>query len=221
MTTKQYQISVDWPSIHAAATAVDIARRGAPNGLRVGATDPFGGTYFGPWYERAGLVGLISIARAADALVDRAWEIMRTARETVALLAAERAEDARLGDWACVLPSGEIRRGRWGSHRGARWMATRHGGRVVRLADPMLGLARKRDYVDQLRSVVVFLVAVHDLRVLLRDVGVIAYDPNAQIGGVSERGLMVQGLRWLDGQPSDDGVVPLDEAYAILDRAAA
>lgn len=62
---------------------------------RTGLCDAFGGSYFGPWYEKRGLAGLVSIYRALQIITDDAWHVIHQGSQRVKEAEQERIEDGR------------------------------------------------------------------------------------------------------------------------------
>lgn len=73
-------VSIDWPAIHAAAAAVDRARRAKEITIgHSGITDVFGGAYSPTHFEALGLMGLVKLVHASDAIAKHAWTVIHGA----------------------------------------------------------------------------------------------------------------------------------------------
>lgn len=205
-------LTVDWPSIHAAAHLCDAARYGTTIG-RVGAIDVFGGSYIASDYERRGLAGLVAIARAADALADQAWLIVHSGSRDLDEASTVRGGDS--GNWWCVLDDGSERLSR--SRRGARWMATRRGGEAVFVPDGRDAAKRRAHVVTRIRAAVEVAIHVDALRRLLAATGVIEYRPAQKCCGVDDGRIHLTGIRWLRGETQERDTPPtIQEARAAV-----
>lgn len=206
-------ISIDWPAIHAAATLCDAARRGTTIGNIHGVADVFGGSYFGANYERRGLAGLVALASSADTLAEQAWTIVHSGRRDIETALVVRDTDS--GAWWCAMPDGSDRRA--SSRRGARWMATRHGGTSIRRPDGRDSHARRAHVVSRIRAAVEVAICIDALRRLLAATGVIEYRPAHQIAGVADGRINLIGLRWLGGAITESDTPPtIAEARAVV-----
>lgn len=64
---------IDWPAVHAAALVVDAERHAVGCLGHDGISDAFGGSYFPPGYESAGLAGVVRILAGAQLIRHAAW----------------------------------------------------------------------------------------------------------------------------------------------------
>lgn len=72
-------IEIDWPAIHAAALVVDAERHAVGCLGYDGISDAFGGSYFPPSYESAGLAGVVRILDGAQLIRIAAWNAVHRA----------------------------------------------------------------------------------------------------------------------------------------------
>jgi ribulose-5-phosphate 4-epimerase/fuculose-1-phosphate aldolase len=112
-------VTIDWPRIHTAISALDIARQ--PLGLgHQRCIDALGGTYSPERYESRGLAGLAELNAAVNVIAEHVWDYLH---ESQRRLDAELARfEPRRGDWWCV---GNGSACESVSHRGAAIMAGR------------------------------------------------------------------------------------------------
>lgn len=206
-----YAIECDWAAIHAAAHLCDAARRGTTIG-RINVADVFGGTYFSDYYERRSVAGLVALARAADQLADQAWLIVHSGSRD--LEQAAKVLDSDSGHWWCLMPDGSSRLAR--SRRGARAMATRHGGTAKFTPDGRDAAKRRAHVVTRIRAAVEVAIHVDALRRLLAAAGVIKYRPEQQCCGVDNGHVHLTGIRWLRGEVQESDTPPtIQEARAV------
>lgn len=211
--TTTYTATTDWTAIHAAAHLCDAARRGTVIGRIDGIADVFGGYYHAAYYESRGLAGLVDLAGSADHLATQAWAVVHSGHLDLAAAAVVRADDS--GPWCCTMPDGAVRRAH--SRRGARWMATRHGGTAARIADGTDAGKRRAAVAGQIRAAVEVAIHVDALRRLLAAAGVIEYRPAQTICGVEDGRVHLAGIRWLRGDRLESNTPPtVEEARAVV-----
>lgn len=140
----QYISNIDWPALHAAFTALDKARRMTAKTIgHDGISDAFGGSYYGPSYEAAGLQGAVRMLNALAKITDAAWHIVHSGmkcatsnpiehtdqliRSAVAvMLAARPAYDLLADAGLCRRDAQSITRGNDGRYlhvTGLHWVA--------------------------------------------------------------------------------------------------
>jgi hypothetical protein len=206
MTT--IQILINWERLHATAKAVDAVRGQLG---RDGCFDAFGGSYFADHYEARGLAGLHLIACEANKIRHAAWHAIHgAASEAVAALVL-RDQDGAQAWWSVACEGRKDMQHR--SRRGARYRASRYGGKAELRAATWAerqrqDAAQKRHaaVIDRCRRAVETALALHELYLALAETGIIEYSPQSEICGATDT-LQVTGLRWLAGerQESDRG----------------
>jgi hypothetical protein len=178
--------------------------------------DPFGGSYYGGHYERAGLVGAIELLRAARTLQRTAWDDVHASR--LRLTSAEQPQEAdHYTRWWSV-DCGARDDMEHGTHRGAAWRATHYGGRVhaQRCVRQDRIEARRQRVISETQSAVHTAIKVHALLEYLAEVGLTEYEPSQEICGIHDRKINLTGIRWLAGHKYEQGSgVPLDDALDI------
>lgn len=213
----EYTISVDWARIHFSCAEIDDARRGTQIG-REGCADAFGGRYPGTYWEGRGLVGLVSVVGAANTIAEHAWHVVHQASRRMDAARLVSARDLVIH--AVVDGDDNVVR-EYATGRGARVAATRRGLRAVRLTRPdVLGTMRLRAEAiarveTEARSAVRVALALHDLRLALRDAGVIEYRPSESLCGVTDT-IQLTGLRWLAGESQERDGVSVEAARAFV-----
>lgn len=101
MTITAYTSHVNWPALHEAFRALDLARH-TSTGEFIGDLmpgDALGGTYYAPTWERAGLMGAVKLLNALRILTTQAWEHVHRAHRFLKpneLPSVQRAVDARV-----------------------------------------------------------------------------------------------------------------------------
>lgn len=134
----QYQVSIDWPALHAAFTALDAARTMTERRIGYdGISDAFGGSYYGKGYESCGLRGAVQLLNGLAKVTDDAWHIIHSAMKTkrsdelvrsavAVMLAARPAYDLLATAGLCRSDAQSITRGNDGRHlhvTGLHWVA--------------------------------------------------------------------------------------------------
>lgn len=152
------------------------------------------------------LFGLARLYAQASRRIEACWQRCHDLRGP----RAEAPEDYRL--WGVQRPDGAL--GVYGTHRGARWSATRCGGTVVQLLDPQARDARIERETDTLRHAVRAALAVGRLYAAVVEAlggqtdAVMCVPRDGQVG--------LQGPAWWAGQREDHGRHPVAalEAFA-------
>ena len=69
-----FTITLSWDKLHELFTRLDTLRRPLGLGTFDLHFDVFGGTYYGPEYERRGLPGLVGLSTSLDRLAQEVWK---------------------------------------------------------------------------------------------------------------------------------------------------
>jgi hypothetical protein len=201
MTMTKITITINWTAIHAAASALDRARRSGPNKVigDDGVFDAFGGSYYGYHYEAAGLNGLHRIQRALNHITQDAWDAIHRAAHNVREAGRRRTEDGYYDQWIELLDDdgepvldddGEPKR-----------TCVRRWSRIVAARKTQQRVEKE---IAQAQAAVRTMLAARPLYDLMRETGIVTTEPEQCItAGCGARHINATGLRWLIDQRED------------------